>query len=134
MKLEDQVCGLDLAMKIKELGYPQDSWFFWMVDEYGNSFLKVTPRLDTIENLQRRKGTNKYYSSFTVAELGEMLKGRGVNSFYNYIDVDKWAWSSIQPGTKIFFNADNEADARAKMLIYLLENKLMILPKDKKCE
>ena len=29
MKLEDQVCSLELAKKLKELGVKQDSLFYW---------------------------------------------------------------------------------------------------------
>lgn len=77
-----------------------------------------------------------------LAELGEMLpititregiyknkhnyylsieKGDGNLWVYTYRDID----NSVMGG--IYLSATNEADARAKMLIYLLENKLITL-------
>jgi hypothetical protein len=69
------------------------------------------------------------YAAFTVAELGEMLP--------NYVFTARLAHKSRWSGTKWsngdtlsgkdigWHYADAEADARAKMLIYLLEKKLM---------
>ena len=36
MKIENQVCSLELAKKLKELGVEQDSYFFW----YGGKALR----------------------------------------------------------------------------------------------
>jgi hypothetical protein len=59
-------------------------------------------------------------SAFTVAELGEIL-GKG----YWTTKLDE-VWScKIRGNGNHFEHADTEADARAKMLVDLLENKLI---------
>ena len=80
---------------------------------------------------------NYNYSAFTVAELGEMLPykiTKGEDSFYFAVGqakpddkhYPKWEVSySNEEYTPCLDRADTEANARAKMLIYLLENKLI---------
>lgn len=116
MKLENQVVSLELAKKLKELGVKQDSllcWskineMVWLSDDFKNS---------------RYYSLEAFISAFTVAELGEILKRNGCKSFQSF-DVDGM-WCCWHRSTN--FIADTEADARAKMLIYLLENKLITL-------
>lgn len=122
MKLENQVCSLELAQKLKSLGVKQESLFQHNLLEkedvyritYGN------PRTNTFG----RKFIDTV-SAFTVAELGEMLP----ESFWTVKRENKW-WSfegeTIEEGEENSLScADTEADARAKMLCYLLENKLI---------
>ena len=33
MKIEEQVCSLQLARKLKELGIAKDSYFYWVSDK-----------------------------------------------------------------------------------------------------
>lgn len=139
MKLEQQVCSLELSKRLKELGVRQESLFYWVITlttEYHLSqYDGVLPN-----GLKER---NDCYSAFTVAELGEMLPG-GLPA---YQDVDgtvlnisktiKKEWlcgyschDSLEPwrlNWAGYETADTEADARAKMLIYLLENSLIKL-------
>ena len=59
-----------------------------------------------------------YYAAFTVAVLGEMLP-EGYGSFRNPYG---WVCDSDEDPSEM---ADTEADARAKMLIYLIEKHLV---------
>ena len=116
MKLESQVCSLDLAKKLKELGVKQDSVLHW--HQYGDQ----PPILKDYPNTHLGWTS---YSAFTVAELGEMLppaysSSRGANNKFMCVNEMK---SNSEAG-KIRF-ADTEADTRAKMLIYLIENNLL---------
>jgi len=77
----------------------------------------------------------QFYSAFTVAELGEMLpkqyiprKGKRVMD-----NEDKWLVeisipNKNSPDTYYSECFDTEANARAKFLIYLLENKSLNFP------
>lgn len=125
MKLEDQVVSLDLAKKLKELGVKQESLFFWSSIEGKGIFFSDKATWPSA------------YSAFTAAELGEILpieiKGHplvirhqafkeGVAWTINYVyPIGLTAW--------LYKYADTEADARAKMLIYLIEQKLIEVPK-----
>ena len=121
MKLENQVCSLELAQKLKSLGVKQESLFQHNLLEkedvyritYGN------PRTNTFG----RKFIDTV-SAFTVAELGEMLpKG----CFTTKTESEEFPWRCEYKGGYgiTASGADTEADARAKMLCYLLENKLI---------
>jgi hypothetical protein len=147
MKLEDQVCSLELAKKLKELGVKQESYFYWV--EWGtDKALRVFHgEIRTAEPITR------IASAYTVAELGEMLPKKLENhykvktmypfkkggvvwlrcyfnersseagvSYNGYMNLKNKEYDSEQYWHGEL--ADTEADARAKMLIYLIENNL----------
>ena len=112
MKLESQVCNLELAKKFKELGVKEESLWYWSI---GKDAHIVRGRLP-------RKCDREYVSAFTVAELLNIspddityfkctLKG---STIYN-----------AHQGFDKHIEADTMADAIAKMLIWLIENKMM---------
>jgi len=131
MKLEDQCCSLELAKKLKELGVRQESLFWWHPEELGwtGPFYN-----DTLS-----KHPYDGFSTFTVAELGEMLplnvmpashkKMTRGNGYWLECHKENGQWNvCYRTGRHVelcFKKADTEADARAKMLCYLLENKLI---------
>jgi hypothetical protein len=128
LPLKKQVCSLELSKKLKELEVQQESEFYWYCDEERDD-------VDVLNwtDLNRTDGGAGYwthkYSAFTVAELGEMLPS-GMQS--NKIDqptdkpkVRKNEWHSWAWNFKPSFFGETEAESRAKMLIYLLENDLM---------
>lgn len=112
MKLEQQVTSLEISKKLKELGVKQDSYFRWC------------ERADKMGwYIEKSQQFQEGFSAFTVAELGEMLpegfasdRADGEGRIYWVTDNS----SEIQS-----ISAETEADARGKMLIYLLENKLL---------
>lgn len=116
MKLENQVCNLELAKKIKELGVGQDSLWCWWDDDIIPGHLVPL----TMKSAVRA-------SAFTVAELGEMLPFRAKSEKIapQYTSLGQWKCSRIYKGKLVYFYGKTEADVRAKMLIYLIENKLM---------
>jgi len=147
MKLEKQVCSLELAKRLKELGVKQDSEYEWETDRRPS---KQKPVLKTssirgcrrcgaiINGLPRPTIACERFAAFTVAELGQMLPARIKGRKYlnlvttkreipkehfqiGYAEQD---WEEVVPNTEDCA-AQIEADARAKMLIYLLENDLM---------
>ena len=120
MKLENQVCSLELAKKLKELGGKQESLFYWHLD--GDDEWELVMEKDVFPQV-----LDFCYPAFTVAELGEMLP----EEIHTFKLSDEFCCESNQPDyfpkgkSNLFFTADTEANARAKMLIYLLENKLI---------
>lgn len=123
MELEKQVVSLELAKRLKELGVRQESFLTWLWRENEVGWF-VGDRIDIGNNndaIARR--LNPWYevgpSAFTVAELGEMLPLK-IRSWQD----SKGVWICEAEGSG-FFHEDTEADARARMLIYLIENSLI---------
>ena len=148
MNLENQVCSLELAKKLKELGVKQESLFWWngnkeWVDKEvkqlggGVSIVKMLDEelhWEITRCVSQSPSCRESYSAFTVAELGEMLP----KWYSSHLDVKKGegdegigdVWVCTPPRGDIekigsFEGAATEADARAKMLVYLLENGLI---------
>ena len=129
MKLEQQVCSLELAKKLKELGVKQDSLFWW--NFMNNGYVKGHQSHRMEWRLYERKNGLESVSAFTVAELGESLPGTFVSSrIQSKLRNDYWLCESINFGQRKFdlvpvLEAETEADARANMRIYLIEQGLV---------
>lgn len=129
MKLEQQVTNLELSKRLKELKVPQVSHFFHYavydkkIGDIQTYRYKVAP--------WNASGNNEY-SAFTVAELGEMLPEECATYKYEEPGYKKWmAKLYVKGDWSKYINlipAETEANARAKMIIYLLENKLIANP------
>lgn len=120
---------MELAEKLKELGVPQDSFFLW----YSGTEPDTLWRVDAFEQHPTTDWALTH-SAFTVAELGEMLpRHLQLNGFSFELSIFRssvWRFYYGGPGNPngIFLTAgndDTEADARAAMLIYLIENNLL---------
>jgi len=131
MKLKDQVTRLELSKKLKELGVKQGGVFWWLQKKLLGVVLWELESDKALIKIHRFKKV----SAFTVAELGRLLPSYikdddGVLQFlYTYKDdADFWRVLYRQWGaTGSPFETQkeqSEADARAIMLIYLIENKL----------
>jgi len=122
MKIKNQVCSLELAKQLKELGFNQDSLFCWIEFPDGKTtvqYIEILRNKNAWANTYAiRKGI---YSAFTVAELGEILPKKVNWKMLYYKDVWNLDFGDYRVGEK------TEADARASMLIYLLKNKLITL-------
>lgn len=111
MTLQQQVTSKLLSKKLEKLGVHQESIWSWIKRDDGSYGL----------------GMSEYgpedYCAFTVAELGEMLKDFPyIHSFY---DTNGSGWAVMSYEDYRVQGVKTEANARAKMLIYLLENKLI---------
>ncbi len=132
MKLEDQVCSLEIAQKLKKLGVKQGSCFVWK--DFGKWELEYNQSCNESQMMIID------CSAFTVAELGELLPDcvhweQGVyfrtdcrcnassKIMIAYFDTNNTQLRCMMDTDLLF--EENEAEARAKMLIYLLENKLL---------
>ena len=142
MKLEKQVASLELSRRLKELGVKQKSLCYYNQDLWGDKPCYGAG----IEGLKMADWmTHEYFSAFTVAELGEMLPYQIGKDRFNChtmrIQNDKGMYL-ITYEKRIYQKGESEkdyteflasiterteADARAKMLIYLLKNNLITL-------
>lgn len=146
MKLEQQVCSLELAKRLKELGVKQETYFVWWYTEAMSADVKYFPDQDWGKRewslrvnapLDANRKENLYggraLAAFTVAELGEMLPDVVIDdedrtNFWlrTWKTGQEWAFAYTYGQTSIYVEtALTEADARAKMLIYLIENNLI---------
>lgn len=134
MKLEDQLVSLELAKKLKELGVKQDSLFYYRAWEnpLGGIFKESDVKDDFwgIYYFNNKESLSRDFdlSAFSVAELGEILKGKHHDfvhfsgTFWNYAWKEWESLAEDQNGEEVVSQCNlKEADARAKMLIYLLE-------------
>lgn len=126
MKLEDQVCTLQSAKRLRELGWAQNSLFYWTGRDSDISSFSV----------EMKPYASNVYSAYTASELGEMLpyylvnKGElSVNK--NYVRDYKNGWNCSYQKTvncskelPVIYNP-NQTECMAKMLIYLTENALI---------
>lgn len=132
MKLENQVCSLELAKRLKELGFKQES-FFWWVHKWEGSSDKDAGE-DIISIGYDEYNTLPICRAFNVAELGEMLPKK----CYSFKRADNKYWCIIwhdsdeEKDIDMSYDenieetlSDTEADARAKFLIYLKENDIV---------
>lgn len=131
MRLEDQVCGLEHAKKLLTLGVKQNSVFVWEYYDDQCYAIKYIP----YAVVPTKTNGFQLYSAFTVAELGNILP-----RFDQEEKRLQFGWSIQNDGKKITtlykcyyknpddeyidcmsFDDENEANSRAKILIYLLE-------------
>lgn len=137
MELSKQVCSLELAKKLKELGFKQESLFVYQKITHEGS-RKISLELEMVDNWEYFKSPNGYISAYTVSELGEMLpfgvtslhidtrfSGENGESDYTKLKGGNWLCRNENRGKRKNIYADTEANARAKILIYLKENNLI---------
>jgi hypothetical protein len=130
MNIQDQVVSLELAKKLLTLGVKQNSLFVWEYFSpmcYGIKFIPYAV-------LYNSYSTNEFklYPAYTVAELGEILP-----KFVTLKDIDYYSYDLKynRNGYPYYFASginfkceenETEANARAKMIIYLIENEFTL--------
>lgn len=136
MKLENQVVSLELAQKLKKLGVKQDSLFYWKLskDKKVGWYIVMQNKKSPSYEYQMKK--NERFSTFTVAEIGEILPAyvEGFSKHGSWLGIEKiqfentWKCNYADGAiSHIDIFGKTMADAMAKILIYLLENKLITL-------
>lgn len=133
MKLEEQVASLELSKRLKELGVRQESAFYFetIVNEEGDRSV-TNLRFNKFYDDAANKRHVSYISAFTVAELGEMLPREYFNPLgeesglcrlkvFKNSNSNEWAIAYDAENMRVVCCVDTEANARAKMLIYLIE-------------
>lgn len=136
MNLDQQVCSIELAKRLNELGVNKGSIFFWIRGklgkfagerQFGIVYIDWFAELDDTDS----KDNYEYYSAYSVAELGDIFTANIISGkdFSGSYFCRAWGDKSSKDSDWIFLESDNEANARAKMLIHLIENKLIEVPK-----
>jgi hypothetical protein len=115
MKLKDQIITLDQAKKLSELGVMQGVSVFYYNDNYGSVEFNR-------HNIGGYEKAQHCFSAFTVAEMGTMLPSGYDTMRFTEHPEDRWFGYDTSGDT--FPGEDcwkTEAEARAAMLIHLLE-------------
>jgi hypothetical protein len=128
MNIQQQICNFELNKKLKELGVNQESTFYWeiIVNEEGDRTV-TNLRFGKFYDDTANKKHVTYISAFTATELGAMLPDTAVlsNGRRHALVIGKplgeWQVGYREGTEPLIFKAETEADARAKMLIYLIE-------------
>jgi len=137
--IEREVPSLELCRKLKELGYPQTGGGWYWIEEDGKCILVFSKDGNSYiyeynegEYLEATLPENKIKAP-TVRELGEWLPAK--------INPDEMLWIGksykwcIAYGLlirhSVVFEEEKEADARAKMLIWLRENGYLYFGEDR---
>ena len=139
MKLQDQLVNLELSKQLKKCGYKQEGLWWWLPDSQKQYNLGTLKAKEGFKSLKWFADMVVYVAP-TVAELGEALSEK----FYCYTVKDS-GYSKAVKGEKgkiwlakicdrnggsrgnaiCSFYATNEANARAKMYIYLQKEGLI---------
>lgn len=135
MKLEDQVCSLELAKTLQDLGVKQESYFHWYVSHRSDyPFILESKEVNYTVDSQ---DTYSVYSAFTVAELLCMIPMVNGSPFqllkgYRITDVNptycgRYDMLALDYSCIEIWPDENAANACAKVLIYLIQNNLIKL-------
>lgn len=142
MTLENICCSFELAKKLQELGVKNNSIFHWTNEDI---LLMPNWKKWKITNAKGLYPKAEYISAYTIGELGEMLpsfiyigekKNKKTYKLYLaknknnewFVEYHEWNLKRAENYELLVQrNADTEADAKAEMLCFLLENKLINL-------
>lgn len=139
MKLENQVVSLELAKQMKKLGFPQESLWWWIKrpdqKEIGEFYYSLEDGKLRYHDTAAPFSKEDTISAYTVAELGALLPSY-ISPYISGYDIERiyterngghyrcW-FREIKEKHNIVttsireFNERTEANARAKLLIYL---------------
>lgn len=140
MKIENQVCTLEQAKRLKELGVLQYSYFSWCGEEgqrlmdNGRDGMAVqewvfVANTEPVNNMQADHrenvpGAKPFAAAYSVAELGEMLPPEYCSircETHGSIGWESWQRGGLLP----LIAFATEAECRATLLIRLIESKLI---------
>jgi len=149
--IEDQVASLELSRKLEELGVKHESFFYWMEGkaEYQRDkkavYFVSSKDYQYLQDMYMQEAVADYSkswdficSAFTSAELGVILPKHFYDNDKRYaiqygwdgknwrIKLEEWLPDGARKEIELFTDI-KEADARAKMLIHLIENNLLKL-------
>ena len=127
MKLRDQVASLELSRKLEKLGYPQEGLFWWADASDPLEVRNAIVYKEYIDFKDKYQLEHIMCVAPTVTEMGEWLPNDSREFEVDLYKSDDAYWADAWEDDKahqIFMvgGSDNEANARAKCLIWLVEN------------
>jgi len=130
MTLTDIVASLELAKQLKEAGYPQESLFEWVNTKGGFTKLISVYSGDEISTEVVYGKIIDRFAAPTATEIGEQLP-ENVMSFKAPTPSKDWICRFYDYTGTFEFDSyqeieKTEADARAKMWLYLKSNNLLL--------
>jgi hypothetical protein len=126
--IEKNVVNLELSKKLHELGVKNKSVFYWGIGDY------KSPDLVEIAPYQNEElwTYDKMYPSYLASELMEILPSFILSRFAAHeLNIkklgDKFCFHYLYSGVQLGDSCSdyNIANSAAKMLVYLIENKLI---------
>ena len=124
-----EVPSLELCKKLKELGYPQHHYGFILAKFKKEEDFCLLYNEGDYDKDMLKFYFDEWHKAPTVRELGEWLPDEITkNDRYYYLNIWKtgsmWGVKYQEDNNNIcrIYYADTEANARAKMLIWLVEN------------
>lgn len=141
--IEWQVSNLELSKRLRVLGVKQESYFYWKDIGFDYNEFKLVDHYDEWQDSQSSRAMINF-SAFTVAELGDKILESGLPlPTWSYV-YKEFVWllpRNVQTENGVVGVEDlvrtqckDEANARAQMLIYLIENKLIDPKSHTACE
>jgi hypothetical protein len=132
MKLESQVCSIELAKRLKGIRPEARELILSLGCGYRRGWIDVVddiqkkPRKgERVRQLSTPDRDRSPVSAFTVAELGDMLPTHVKTWRWKDGDKDREYWNRETETLHAKEGGLTEAEARARMLIYLIQNSLL---------
>jgi hypothetical protein len=130
MRIEDQVCSLELAQKLKALGVKQVSLFDWFeIRKNKWEVWNVITLMQYWEDNNIRENNDRplnKFSAFTCAEIGLMLPKARWTQESTMGGFRVLLYDQVFPHQEIYYSwGETEADVRAGTLIHLIESKFV---------
>jgi len=136
IEIDKQVCSLDLAKRLKKLGVKFRPVLFWdrpgiFLPGFSNEKEEDGYEVVLLTRDVSKEEAEYIYAAYSVGELGEMLP-EFIATYKAACRNENEKWRLLShSGTDEYnlnienisqFSASTEADCRAKVLIYLIEN------------
>lgn len=148
MRIEEQICSIEQAEKLKELGVVQSSCFYYVNNWRNPKFEPVNDGEHVIQGSERhftrirgqeRSAEVEFVSAYTATELGVLLPNILPHETVNYGIVLRQSlpdgkaldyymaeymevYTDLDYGATVFCGAgETEAQSRGNLLIYMIE-------------
>lgn len=131
-KLTDHLVNLELSRKLHEIGVRKESIYYWSKLSIQKDY-QLEQRVPMLTGEVILSACSEYIPAYLVSELGEMMPyiiQIKNDQLYLTMDCDRMPfYESMDRGTELYSpycnDDDNECDYRAKLLIYLIEEKIV---------